>query len=75
MRYAIINQSNIVTGVALWDGVSAWTPPDYAPLDAQGVPIQGAASPQTAVPDTDPPSANVGATYDPISKTFTMPTA
>ena len=75
MRYAIINSSNIVTGVALWDGVSAWTPAPYQPVDASGVPIPGAEpTPQTLVADTDPPTANVGSTYDATTNTFTAST-
>ena len=59
--YAVINQSNIVTNLVWWDGQGAWYPdPD----------IDGA--PQTAVPDTDPPTAQIGETYNPVDGTFTV---
>ena len=60
--YAVINQSNIVTSLVWWDGQGAWSPdPD----------VDG--NPQTAVPDTDPPTAQVGFIYDPATGTFSAP--
>ena len=69
-RYAVINNANIVTNVAEWDGVTPWTPNDYQAVDANGVPV-GDPTPQTAVPDTDPPTAQIGYSYNPGDGTFT----
>ena len=44
--YAVINQSNIVTSLVWWDGEGTWLPD----LDVDD-------TPQTAVPDTYPPTA------------------
>jgi hypothetical protein len=27
-RYALVDATNVVVGIALWDGVEPWTPPD-----------------------------------------------
>lgn len=27
-NYALINSANVVVNIALWDGVTPWTPPD-----------------------------------------------
>lgn len=27
-RYALVDATNVVVGIALWDGVTPWTPPD-----------------------------------------------
>ena len=60
--YAVINQSNIVTSLVWWDGEGAWSPdPDVDD------------TPQTAVPDTDPPTAQVGMIYNPVDRTFSSP--
>lgn len=37
-KYAIINQSNIVENIIVWDGVSQWSPPEGCTL----VPIENA---------------------------------
>jgi len=71
-RYAVINNVNLVTNVVLWDGVTPWTPPDYQPVDADGNPV-GDPTPQTAVPDTDPPTAQIGYTYNSTDGTFSPP--
>ena len=69
-RYVVINNANVVTRVTFWDEVSPWTPEDYQPTDANGVPV-GDPTPQTAVPDTDPPTAQIGYSYNPGDGTFT----
>ena len=69
-RYAAITASNYVAGVYLWDGVSEWTPPPYQEYDADGNPV-GDPQPTTAVPDTDPPTAMIGYSYNPGDGTFT----
>ena len=51
-RYAVINSANIVVNMVLWDGISDWTPGN----DVDGNPL-------TAVPDTDPSTANYGLLY------------
>ena len=56
-RYAIIDATNAVQGVALWDGVTEWSP-------GPGL---------TAVPDTVPPTAQTGGTYVPATQTFLPP--
>jgi hypothetical protein len=61
--YAVINQSNIVTSLVWWDGQGAWFPDP----DTDG-------TPQTAVPDTDPPTAQIGFIYNPADGTFSDPT-
>ena len=73
-RYAVVNNANIVTRVTFWDEISPWTPEDYQEYDADGNPI-GDPTPQTAVPDTDPPTAQIGYTYNPADGTFTLPPA
>ena len=73
-RYAVINNANVVTRVTFWDEVSPWTPEDYQPMDADGNPLSDP-TPQTAVPDTDPPTAQIGYTYNPADGTFTLPPA
>lgn len=62
--YAIINQSNIVTCLTWWDGQGAW----YPDPDTDG-------TAQTAVPDTDPPTAQIGFIYNPADGSFTDPNA
>ena len=62
--YAVINQSNIVTSLTWWDGQGAW----YPDPDTDG-------TPQTAVPDTDPPTAQIGFIYNPADGLFTDPNA
>ena len=69
-RYAIVNIVNIVTNVSLWDGVTEWTPNDYQEIDSEGCAI-GSPTPQIAVPDTDPPTAQIGYSYNPGDGTFT----
>ena len=71
-RYAVINNANIVTNVAEWDGVTPWTPNDYQAVDANGVPV-GDPTPQIAVPDTDPPTAQIGVVYNPADGSFGPP--
>lgn len=63
-QYAIVNQSNMVTGITWWNGEGAWSPdPD---TDATA---------QTAVLDTDPSTAQVGFVYNPADGSFTDPNA
>ena len=71
-RYAAITASNYVAGVYLWDGVSEWTPPPYQEYDADGNPV-GDPQPTTAVPDTDPPTAQIGYIYSPADGSFGPP--
>jgi len=59
-RYAVINSANIVVNVCLWDGVTEWTPGN----DDDGNPL-------TVVLDTDPPSAQIGYSYNFTESTFT----
>jgi hypothetical protein len=73
-RYAAITADNIVRSVYLWAGSSDWTPPPYQPTDVDGDPV-GDSQPTTAVPDTDPPTAQIGYTYNPADGTFTLPPA
>jgi hypothetical protein len=70
-RYAVVNNANIVTRVTFWDEISPWTPEDYQEYDADGNPI-GDPTPQIAVPDTDPPTAQIGYSYNPGDGTFTL---
>ena len=56
-RYAIIDATNAVQGVALWDGVTEWSP-------GPGL---------TAVPDTALPTAQVGSIYNPSTGAFSVP--
>ena len=51
-KYALINSANIVVNMCLWDGITEWNPGN----DNDGNPL-------TAVPDTDPPTANYGLLY------------
>jgi len=44
------------------------------PVDVYGVPTADP-QPTTAVPDTNPPTAQIGETYNPADGTFTLPTA
>ena len=69
--YAAITSDNIVRGVYLWAPGLPWTPPDYQPTNADGDPV-GDPQPTTAVPDTDPPTAQIGETYNPADGTFTV---
>jgi len=70
-RYAVINNVSAVTNVVLWDGVTSWTPNDYQAVDADGNPV-GDPTPQVVIPDTDPPTAQIGYTYNPGDGTFTL---
>jgi len=72
-RSAVITVDNIVRGVYEWDG-DTFIPPPYAPVDVYGVPTADS-QPTTAVPDTDPPTAQIGYTYNPADGTFTAPAA
>jgi len=72
IRYAIINNANVVTNNTLWDGVTPWTPNDYQAVDENAIPV-GDPTPQTAVPDTDPPTAQIGYTYNSAEGTFSPP--
>jgi len=72
-RSATITSDNIVRGVYEWEGDTFISPP-YAPVDVYGVPTADP-QPTTAVPDTDPPTAQVGETYNPADGTFTLPPA
>jgi len=56
-RYAVIDADNIVQNVIEWDGVAEWSP-----LDGQ-----------TALLDTDPPTAQLSYIYDPATGTFLAP--
>ena len=56
-RYAVIDAENIVQNVIEWDGVAEWSPPDG----------------QTALLDTDPPTAQLSYIYDPATGTFSAP--
>ena len=55
-RYAIIDVENVVQNICIWDGVSQWSPPPD----------------QKAVLDTNPPTAQIGSTYDPATQTFQL---
>ena len=70
-RSATLTDDNIVRGVYEWEGDVFQSPP-YAPVDVNGFPI-AASQPTIAVPDTDPPTAQIGSTYNPALKTFTSP--
>jgi hypothetical protein len=60
-RYAVINLSNVITNMVDWNGnLETWAP--YPDIDG---------TPQTAVPDTDPPTAQIGYSYNPGDGTFT----
>jgi hypothetical protein len=69
-RYAAITSDNIVRGVYYWAASFDWIPPSYQPTDNNGNPI-GNPQPTTAVPDTDPPTAQIDFVYDPVANTFT----
>ena len=56
-RYAVIDANNIVQNICIWDGVTEWSPPEG----------------QTAVLDTDPPTAELSYIYDPATGTFSPP--
>jgi hypothetical protein len=68
-RYAIVNSFNVVTNIAIWDGESEWIPNDYQEFDVDGI-VVGDPSPQTAVLDTDPPTARIGFLYNAVDGTF-----
>jgi len=70
-RSATITSDNIVRGVYLWDGDSFDSPP-YAPVDVYGAPTADP-QPTTAVPDTDPPTAQIGYIYNPADGSFGPP--
>ena len=62
-RYAVVNQSNVVTNIVDWNGdLQTWSPPP----DSDG-------TPQTAVLDTDPPTAQIGYIYNPADGSFGPP--
>ena len=69
-RYAAITSDNIVRGVYYWAASFDWIPPPYQPTDADGNPV-GDPQPTTAVLDTDPPTAQIGYSYNPGDGTFT----
>ena len=69
-RSATITSDNIVRGVYEWEGDTFISPP-YAPVDVYGAPTADP-QPTTAVPDTDPPTAQIGETYNPVDGTFTV---
>ena len=71
-RSATITADNIVRGVYEWEGGEFQSPP-YAPVDVYGVPTADP-QPTTAVPDTDPPIAQIGDTYNPDDGSFSPPT-
>ena len=68
-RYAIINTSNIVTNITVWDGETEWTPNNYQEFDENGCAV-GDPTPQTAVLDTDPPTAQIDYIYNATDGTF-----
>jgi hypothetical protein len=70
-RYAGITSDDIVRGVYIWDGVAKWTV-TFQETDADGNPV-GDPQPTTAVPDTDPPTAQIGFIYNPSDGTFAPP--
>ena len=53
-RYAVINSSNVVVNVIIWDGVSPWSPPSGCIVvpEGQGAMIGGTYDPasQTFIP-------------------------
>lgn len=68
-RYAIINSSNIVTNITVWDGETEWIPNNHQEFDENGLPV-GDPTPQTAVLDTDPPTAQIDYRYNATDGTF-----
>ena len=70
VRFAAITSDDIVRGVYVWAPGLPWTPPPYQEYDADGNPV-GDPQPTTAVPDTDPPTAQIGYSYNPGDGTFT----
>ena len=70
-RSATITADNIVRGVYEWEGGEFQSPP-YAPVDVYGVPTADP-QPTTAVPDTEPPTAQIGFIYNPADGSFTDP--
>jgi hypothetical protein len=73
VRFAAVTADNYVVGVYVWAPGLPWTPPPYQPVDADGNPI-GDLQPTTAIPDTDPPTAQIGFIYNPADGTFSDPT-
>lgn len=51
LRYALIDESNSVVGVALWDGVSAWTPPPHLREDGTSSAVRAVRSDTLRVGD------------------------
>ena len=69
-RFAVIIADNsVVNIIASMEEPPFWTPP-YQPMDTDGNPV-GDPQPTTAVPDTDPPTAQIGYSYNPGDGTFT----
>jgi hypothetical protein len=71
-RFAAITVDNIVRGIYFWAPGLPWTSPDYQPIDADGNAV-GDPQPTTAVPDTDPPTAQIGYIYNPADGSFGLP--
>jgi hypothetical protein len=68
-RYAVITPDNLVVNIiASMETPPFWTPP-YQAYDAEGNPV-GDPIPTTPVPDTDPPTAQIGYSYNPSDGTF-----
>lgn len=72
VRFAAVTASNYVAGVYIWAPGLPWTPPPYQEYDADGNPV-GDPQPTTAVPDTEPPTAQPGGSYDPATGEFSAP--
>jgi len=71
-RFAVIVADNTVVNViASMEEPPFWTLP-YQPTDADGNPV-GDPQPTTAVPDTDPPTAQIGYIYNPADGSFGLP--
>ena len=69
-RFAVIIPDNTVVGViASMEQAPFWTPP-YQAYDADGNPV-GDPQLTVPVPDTDPPTAQIGYSYNPGDGTFT----
>ena len=69
-RFAVIIADNsVVNIIASMEEPPFWTPP-YQPMDTDGNPV-GDSQPTTPVFDTDPPTAQIGYSYNPGDGTFT----
>jgi len=72
-RFAVIIADNtVVNMIASMETPPFWTLP-YQAYDENFSPI-GDPQPTTAVPDTDPPTAQIGFKYNPADGTFSDPT-